>query len=276
MDATIFWESFSQWAANNAYSTATGLIALIVGWYFARIASKQVRRLVERSRTIDNNIGPVLSQLVRYSILIVTAVIVLSQFGVATTSILAVLGAAGLAIALALQGTLSNIAAGVMLIWLRPFSNGEYIESNSIAGTIDEIGLFATKLHTPDGVYLFVPNSELWNTSITNFDRLKTRRVDVNVGIAYGASIAEARKVLLRIATRDGRVLADPTPAVFVDALGDSAVNLVARCWVPTNDYWDTIRDLTEEAKLALDKAGIEIPYNTLDVNLISSAQEKK
>ena len=276
MDATIFWESFSQWAANNAYSTATGLIALIVGWYFARIASKQVRRLVERSRTIDNNIGPVLSQLVRYSILIVTAVIVLSQFGVATTSILAVLGAAGLAIALALQGTLSNIAAGVMLIWLRPFSNGEYIESNSIAGTIDEIGLFATKLHTPDGVYLFVPNSELWNTSITNFDRLKTRRVDVNVGIAYGASIAEARKVLLRIATRDGRVLADPAPAVFVDALGDSAVNLVARCWVPTNDYWDTIRDLTEEAKLALDKAGIEIPYNTLDVNLISSAQEKK
>ncbi len=276
MDATIFWESFSQWAANNAYSMATGLIALVVGWYFARVASRQIRALVERSKTIDNNIGPVLSQLVRYSILIVTAVIVLSQFGVATTSILAVLGAAGLAIALALQGTLSNIAAGVMLIWLRPFSNGEYIESNSIAGTIDEIGLFATKLHTADGLYLFVPNSELWNTSITNFTRLKTRRLDVKVGIAYGASIAEARKVLLRLISRDGRVLADPAPAVFVDALGDSAVNLVARCWVPTNDYWDAIRELTEEAKLALDRAGIEIPYNTLDVNLISSVPAQK
>ncbi len=276
MDATIFWEAFAQWSANNAYSMATGLIALVVGWYLARITSKQVRALVERSKTIDNNIGPVLSQLVRYSILIVTAVIVLSQFGVATTSILAVLGAAGLAIALALQGTLSNIAAGVMLIWLRPFSNGEYIESNSIAGTIDEIGLFATKLHTADGVYLFVPNSELWNTSITNFDRLKTRRIDVNVGIAYGASIAEARKVLLRLLSRDGRVLANPAPAVFVDALGDSAVNLVARCWVPTNDYWDAIRELREAAKLALDKAGIEIPYNTLDVNLVSSVPAQK
>lgn len=274
MDATIFWQSFSQWAALNAYSMATGLVALFAGWYFSGLASRQIRRLVEHSKTIDNNIGPVLSQLVRYSILIVTAVIVLSQFGVATTSILAVLGAAGLAIALALQGTLSNIAAGVMLIWLRPFSSGEYIESNGTAGTVDEIGLFATRLTTAAGQYLFVPNSNLWNTSITNFSRKKSRRLDISVGISYEASIVEARKILLALANKEKRFLKDPAPAVFVDLLGDSAVTMNLRGWTQTSDYWDALRDLTEATKLALDEAGIEIPYNKLDVNLVQTKND--
>ncbi len=264
-------DSFYQWIADNAYSGATGLIALFVGWYLASLASRQVRRLVNHSKTIDNNIGPVLSQVVRYAILIVTLIIVLSQFGVATTSILAVLGAAGLAIALALQGTLSNIAAGVMLIWLRPFSAGEYIIGNSVSGTVDEIGLFATKLRTPDGLFLFVPNSELWNTSITNYSRLKTRRVVLDIGVAYSADLAKARKTLLTLAARDGRVLADPSPSVHVDSLGDSAVVLSFRFWTPTGLNWDTKNEMRESAKLALDKAGIEIPYNTVDVNLISA-----
>jgi small conductance mechanosensitive channel len=224
--------------------------------------------MLSRSSAIDDTISPVLCQLVRYSILIVTTIIVLSQFGVATTSILAVLGAAGLAIALALQGTLSNIAAGVMLIWLRPFSTGEYIESNDIAGIVDEIGLFATKLHDVNGLYLFVPNSELWNTSIINYSRRAQRRTDLRIGIAYDANLAKARKTLLSLVARDARVLATPAPSVHVEELGDSAITLSFRFWTPTNVNWDTKIEIREQAKLALDKAGIEIPYNKLDVNL--------
>jgi len=150
MDITELTAYFNSWASSNAYSMATGLVALVLGWYLAGFSARQLRKIFARSKSIDPTIGPVLSQLVKYTILIITAVIVivLSQFGVATTSILTVIGAAGLAIALALQGTLSNIAAGLMLIWLRPFSVGDYIEGNNSTGTVEEIGLFATKLTT--------------------------------------------------------------------------------------------------------------------------------
>ncbi len=270
MDPQTYLGTVSDWIAGNAYSMAVGLLALVVGWWLSKFLSSRLRQMLARSSAIDDTIGPVLSQLVRYAVLIVTAIIVLSQFGVATTSILAVLGAAGLAIALALQGTLSNIAAGVMLIWLRPFSTGEYIEGNSIEGTVDEIGLFATKLHTANGLFLFVPNSELWNKSIINYSRRKNRRVETRVGIAYEADLALARKTLLDMARRDGRVLASPSPSVHVGELGASAVTMVLRCWVPTDHYWQTHIDFMEQAKLSLDKAGVEIPYDKLDVNLLN------
>ncbi|VAX12436.1 Small-conductance mechanosensitive channel [hydrothermal vent metagenome] len=271
MDLTSLTDFFNQWILSNAYSMATGLLALVFGWYLAGFLANQLRRLFARSKSIDPTIGPVLSQLVRYSILIVTAVIVLSQFGVATTSILTVIGAAGLAIALALQGTLSNIAAGLMLIWLRPFSIGEYIQGNNNEGTVEEIGLFATKLTTAAGLHLFVPNSNLWNTSIINYSRKKTRRLDVQVGIAYDADINIARKVLLQLVSKDKRILNKPAPLVRVEALGSSSVNILLRCWVPTGKYWDVLPELTELTKLTLDKANIEIPFNKLDVNLFEA-----
>src|SRR5690606_10626685 len=146
-----------------------------------------VNRSLPGGRQVDKTLAPVLSQLVRYGILIVTVIVVLGQFGVETASILAVVGAAGIAIALALQGTLSNIAAGVMLIWLRPFHTGEYIDAEGIAGTVVEIGLFGTRLRTYDGIYLFVPNSQLWDSRITNFSRESTRMVEIKVGISYDA-----------------------------------------------------------------------------------------
>jgi len=268
MDLTNLTDFFNQWILSNAYSMATGLIALVFGWYLAGFLANQLRRLFTRSKSIDPTIGPVLSQLVRYTILIITAVIVLSQFGVATTSILTVIGAAGLAIALALQGTLSNIAAGLMLIWLRPFSVGDYIDGSGTTGTVEEIGLFATKLTTAAGLFLFVPNSSLWNTSIINYSRKKTRRLDVQVGIAYDADIEIARKTLLQLVTSDERVLADPAPLVRVETLGNSSVGILLRCWVPTSEYWNVLPGLVEKTKLALNEANIEIPFNKLDVNL--------
>ncbi|VAW17848.1 Small-conductance mechanosensitive channel [hydrothermal vent metagenome] len=270
MDTQAILNALATWASTQAYSIALGLLALVIGWWLSNFVAGRLAKVLAKTKAIDDTIGPVLCQLVRYAILVVTLVIVLSQFGVATTSILAVLGAAGLAIALALQGTLSNIAAGVMLVWLRPFSIGEFIEADSIAGTVREIGLFATKLNTSNGLFLFVPNSQLWNTSITNFSRLPERRVELRVGIAYDANIAQARTILLGLANRQSQVLSIPAPVVHVETLGDSAVTMLLRFWVPSEIYWDAVFAFREAAKIALDNAGIEIPFNKVDINVYS------
>jgi small conductance mechanosensitive channel len=212
--------------------------------------------------------------IVRYAILIVILVAALGQLGVQTTSILAVLGAAGLAIGLAMQGTLANIAAGMMLLWLRPFRVGDYIETGSLAGTVKDVGLFATELHSWDGLYQFVPNAQLWNTRITNFTRLPTRLVDLRFGVGYGDDLAKGQQVLLQLASGDARVHAEPPPQVFVNALGDSAVELALRFWGANTDYWPLRRELTERGKLALEDAGLSIPFPQRDVHLYAAASE--
>ncbi len=264
--AQIF--SFStEWVVENALSVLTALIVLWLGWFLSGFLSRQMRRVLPHTQRIDQTIGPLISEVVRYGIIVVTVVIVLGQFGVQTASILAVLGAAGLAIALAMQGTLSNIAAGVMIIWLRPFHVGEYIDAEGTAGTIVEIGLFSTRMRTYDGIFLFVPNSRLWDAKVTNFTREQNRMIETRVGISYEADLHRARKALLEIA-KDERVLAEPEPFVFVASLGASSVDLVMRSWVASSDWWRTNVDFNERAKLALDAEGIEIPYGKLDVNI--------
>ncbi len=187
-----------------------------------------------------------IASLVRYGILIVVVVAVLAQIGIQTTSILAALGAAGLAIGLAIQGTLSNIAAGMMLLWLRPFRIGDYIDTGSAAGTVKDLGLFATELHSWDGIYLFVPNSELWNKKLINYSRLPTRLNDLAFGVDYADDLDKGLETLLAVAGADKRVLPDPAPLVFVDQLGDSAVVLRLRVWGANADYWDLRRALTK------------------------------
>lgn len=257
----------AEWAVDNVTRIVTAFVVLIAGWILAGVLARQVRRLLPRTKRVDNTVAPLLSQIVRYGIIIVTLVVALTQFGIQTTSILAVLGAAGLAIALALQGTLSNIASGVMLIWLRPFNVGEYIDAEGTAGTVVEIGLFATELKTFDGIFVFVPNSRLWNARITNFTRQPRRMVETRISIAYDADLAKARETLLEIA-KDARVLEEPAPMVFVSALGASSVDLVMRSWVASSDWWRTNVDFQERAKLAFDAQGIEIPYGKLDINI--------
>lgn len=267
MEYSQLIDTSTVWIADNVTRVLTAGLVLFVGFWLAGFAARQVRSLLPRTQRVDNTLAPLLSQILRYGIIIITSVIALSQFGIQTTSILAVLGAAGLAIALALQGTLSNIASGVMLIWLRPFSVGEYVDAEGIAGTIIEVGLFATELKTYDGVFIFVPNSRLWDARITNFTRQPRRMVETKISIAYDASLPKAREVLLDVAT-DPRVLADPAPMVFVATLGASSVDLVMRCWVASGDWWRTHVDFQERAKLAFDAAGIEIPYGKLDINI--------
>ena len=259
----------TQWIAENLFSVAIALVVFLAGWYLSGLLSRHLVGWVRRAPNMDHTIAPILGELVRYSIIGVTIVMVLGQFGVQTTSVLAVIGAIGLAVALALQGTLSNMAAGIMLLWLRPFNIGDYIDAEGTAGTILEVGLFGTRLQTYDGIFVFAPNSKLWNARIVNYSRQPRRMIETPIGIAYAASIEKARITLLAVA-RDTKALEDPAPSVFVASLGNSSVNLVLRVWVNSADWWETKIALIERSKTALDAAGIEIPFNKLDVTILS------
>jgi small conductance mechanosensitive channel len=257
-----------HWVVANALNLGVAIIILVAGWYAARLAARAIRSLLPRAYGVDKTFAPLLSQVAFYGISVFTVMTALNQVGVANTSILAVLGAAGLAVALALQGTLANIAAGIMLIWLRPIAVGEFIQGDGVAGEVVEIGLFGTQLRSSSGLFIFTPNQKLWNSSITNHSREPFRRIDVNVSVPDSIDIAKSRKILLRIAGEDKRVQKRPAPDVHVDSFSGSAVNLQLRAWVKTPDYLKTLYALTEEAKLALNseltgtskaKAGITV-----------------
>ncbi|MEL0105796.1 MAG: mechanosensitive ion channel family protein [Rhodospirillales bacterium] len=245
------------------------IILLIVGWTIASWGYRQTRKACEKTNKIDKTLEPVIASLVKYVILIFVVVAVLAQFGVQTASIIAVLGAAGLAIGLALQGALSNIASGILLLALRPFNVGDYIDAEGTNGTVEQIGLFLTHLKTPDGIFRAVPNSQITSKAITNFSRNMTRRIDIVVGIAYEDDIGKGQDVLLETMKAENLVSENPGPEVFVDSLGDSSVNLNMRCWVNTSDYWPALFALRKAAKLDLDKAGISIPFPQRDVHII-------
>lgn len=244
------------------------IILLFAGFLIAGFARRWVYKVLGRSGSFDETLRGFLSRTARLAVLILTFVTVLAQFGVQTTSIIAALGAAGLAIGLALQGTLQNIAAGIMLLLLRPFRVGEYIETGSISGNIVEIGLFATEIRTLDGLFVFAPNNELWNTPVTNYTRNPRRRNDLVIGIGYGDDIDLAESTLAELVSADGRVIKDPEPQTYVSELGDSAVSVVARYWTDAPDWWQTKLDLTKAAKQAFDRKGISIPYPQTDVHL--------
>jgi len=268
-DPTLIGTLAWAWGLEFLPRIGATLLILVVGYIAARWASAGFYNILSKNRNFDPTLLPVASASLRYTILVFVLVAALAQLGVETTSVLAVLGAAGLAIGLALQGTLSNIAAGLMLLWLRPFGVGDYIEAGSVAGTVREVGLFATMLDSYDGLYRFVPNSELWNTPLINYTRNPSRMTDLEIGIGYGSDIEKARQIMLGLAASDDRVAQDPAPNVFVNALGDSAVVLRYRVWISTVDYWATQRYLIEEAKRRLDSAGIEIPFPQRVVHMI-------
>ena len=241
---------------------------LVAGWTAAGWFGRGARRGLERIPQVDATLRPVAANSVRYTILIATVLAALSQLGVETTSIIAVLGAAGLAIALALQGTLGNVAAGVTLLILRPFRVGDYIEAGGTAGTVDAIGLFVTELHTADNVYLSVPNSALWNAAIRNYSRNPTRRIEIVVGVGYEDDLDKAIAAIEAEVAADPRVLDEPAPVTAVQALADSSVNIVVRAWTETSDAWTTTGDLTKRIKERLDREGISIPYPQRTVHL--------
>ena len=263
-----FLSALAAWAAVAVPRIIGALVLFALGWWIAGRAQRAMSAVLDRQSRIDAMLSGMIASIVRYSILIVVVVAVLGQIGVQTTSILAALGAAGLAIGLAMQGTLSNIAAGMMLLWLRPFRVGDYIDTGAVAGTVKELGLFATEMHSWDGIYQFVPNAELWNKKIINYSRLSTRLVDLAFGVAYEDDPAKGQEVLRKLAREEPRVFSDPAPQTFVDELGDSAVVLRLRVWAANSDYWDLRRALTERGKAALEAAGLSIPFPQRDLHI--------
>ncbi|QKD01282.1 mechanosensitive ion channel family protein [Mesorhizobium loti] len=243
-----------------SFSAIGAVILLVAGYIVAGLAERSIFAGLGHIHGFDQTLRHFFSKIVRYAILVLVVIMVLGQFGVQTASIIAAIGAIGLAIGLALQGTLQNIAAGIMLLALRPFRIGESVEVGSISGSIEEIGLFATKLRAADGIYILAPNSTLWNQPVRNFSRNGVRRADISLSIGSWNDIDGAQKTLLAIAGAERRVKREPAPIAFVATLGDSTVSITLRYWTSSADFFATQTDLTKRAKQEFDSEGISIP----------------
>ncbi|EZH77629.1 mechanosensitive ion channel [Ectopseudomonas composti] len=242
------------------------VITLLIGWWLISRLTSSIGRMLE-ARKVDRALSSFIGSLVSIVLRILLLISVASMIGVETTSFIAMIGAAGLAIGLALQGSLANFAGGVLIMLFRPFRAGDWIEGQGVSGSVDSIQIFHTTLKTADNKVVIVPNGALSNGHITNYSREPRRRADINVGIDYSSDIKRAREVLLDIA-KDPRVQLDPAPVVFVTGLGDSAVNLSLRVWVATGDFWPVTFAFTELAKERLTEAGIGIPFPQRVVHL--------
>jgi len=243
------------------------IVVLIIGRMVAGLVRSSVRKAMTKAE-IDATLIPFVASLIYYAVLAVVVIAVLSLFGIQTTSLIAVLGAAGLAVGLALQGTLSNFAAGVMLLIFRPFKVGDFVEVGGVAGSVVTVNIFSTVMKTPDNIMITVPNSQVWGGTIKNYNGFDTRRIDLVMGISYGDDIQVAMDTISRIVNADERVLADPAPKIAVSNLGDSSVDLVVRPWCSGADYWNVRFDLTHQLKEGLEAAGCSIPYPQQDVHM--------
>lgn len=254
---------------NFALQVVIALVVYVIGGKIINLILKMLSRGMDRRGT-DEGVKQFLLPVVKYSLYVILIFIIMGLFGIATTSAVAVLGSAGVAVGLALQGSLSNFAGGVLILLLKPFRVGDYIveHSGGKEGTVTEISIFYTKLLSADNKMILVPNGTLANCTVTNVSGMEKRRVDVEVGIAYEADIRTAKEVLKKVATEDAARLPEEEAVVFVDSLGDSSVNMGVRIWVAAENYWSAKWRLTENVKYALDEAGISIPYPQLDVQL--------
>ncbi|MFW2541119.1 mechanosensitive ion channel family protein [Primorskyibacter sp. 2E107] len=244
-------------------NVVSAIIIIILGFVIAGWVRRRIRSIGEKNPKLDITLFHFLGNTARYIVLIFATLFVLNTFGVQTTSIIAALGAAGLAIGLALQGTLSNVAAGVMLIVFRPIRIGDFVEVAGEMGTVKDITLNTTELASLSNVQVIIPNSNVWGNTIENYSVYDTRRADWTFGVGYGVNLAQAERVIRDTITADPRTMADPEPFVQVNNLGDSSVDFLARAWVKSGDYFQYQADMKRAVKEALDKAGVNIPFPT-------------
>ncbi|GLQ06705.1 mechanosensitive ion channel family protein [Sneathiella chinensis] len=244
------------------------IVILLIGNFVSKKVPLLVTKVLDK-KEVDRTVTQFLGNLIRATILIVTVLMVLAQFGVQTASLIAVLGAAGLAIGLALQGTLSNVAGGVMLLFFRPIRVGQYVEAAGHGGTVVAVNLFTTELSTPDNVQIILPNSAVWGSAIKNFSYHATRRVDLLMGIAYEDDMDKAIAIMKNVIAADDRAAQDPAPMIAVSELADSSVNFTVRVWCKGSDYWPLKFHLTKSFKEAFDKEGISIPFPQRVVHVV-------
>ncbi len=267
MDQAQVVEQATAFVTQWGLKVVGAIAVLVIGRMIAGGIRSGVRRALERAG-IDATLIPFLSGMAYYTALAVVLIAVLNLFGVETTSLIAILGAAGLAIGLALQGTLSNFASGVMLLVFRPFQMGDFVEVAGTAGSVVKVQVFNTILKSPDNVRVVIPNSQIYGATIKNYNGYDTRRIDMVMGISYDDDIGVAMQTISSILGADARVLEDPAPVVAVNELADSSVNLVVRPWCRAADYWSLKWDLTRQMKEGLEAAGCSIPYPQHDVHL--------
>jgi small conductance mechanosensitive channel len=272
MDALL--EQFQQFASAHAvpfaYKLFAAIVTLVIGRFIATRVSRGLDNLLRKK--IDPTVASFVGNIANIALLAVVIIAALDRIGVETTSLIAIVGAAGLAVGLALKDSLGNFASGVMLILFRPFRVGDYVEAGGTAGSVREIRIFATIFTSPDNRVITVPNGAIMASTITNYSQMPTRRVDMKVGVSYSSDLAKVKRVLTEILTRDERVLPEPAPVVAVATLGDSAIDVLVRPWVNTPDYWSVVWDTTEAIKRRFDEEGIEIPFPQRVVHLEKSA----
>jgi len=267
-------ETLVNWFNNNqelllsyAVKFAIALVIIIVGKFIARLVSKAIGKLMAH-RNVDPAVIAFISSIVYGIAFFVAIIAAISHLGVNTSSLVAIVGAAGLAIGLALQGSLSNFASGVLIILFKPFKSGDFVEVSGVAGVVEEILIFATKLRTGDNKTVIIPNGSITSGTITNYSTKPTRRIDLIIGVSYDANLAQTKQILAQVVAQNELVLKDQEVTIGVSELADCSVNLVVRPWVKTENYWPVYFSLLENIKTALDQAGIEIPYPQLSLHM--------
>ena len=265
-------ESLLPRALDFVIEVALAFVFIIIGMKLIGWVRKILRKSLERNHA-DTGLVQFLDSLTKYGLYILLALTILQRFGVQTTSIVAAIGSVGVAIGLALQGSLSNFAGGVIILLIKPFKVGDYVIQGSLEGNVSEIQLFYTTLTTPDNRKIIIPNGQLADNSLINATAADTRRLDIKVGISYNSDVKLAKDLLLKLGENDPDTLKEEgkAPMAAVEELADSSVNMLLRVWTPTDKYWDVKFRLTEAVKTTFDEAGIEIPFNQLDVHLINS-----
>ncbi|WP_206420007.1 mechanosensitive ion channel family protein [Minwuia thermotolerans] len=274
MEASNIGEFLTAYFIEYGLAVIGVVIILIAGYFASNWAARLVRAGLMRTGKMDPMVARFTATIARYGVLVFAVIAALDQFGVETTSFVAVLAAAGFAIGLAFQGTLGNLSAGVMILVFKPFRQGDYIEGGGTSGTVEDVHLFMTELKTPDNVQIIMPNGQLWNTAIKNYSFHPTRRLDLLLGIGYGADIGAAIEAIREMANADERVHPDPAPMVVVSNLGESSVDLTIRLWCNATDYWGLKWEFTRALKEKMDELGVEIPFPQRTVHMVKDAAD--
>lgn len=271
-DFQTYWEQVSGLVIEYGASLLLAILVLIIGLWLIKKIVKTASRTMEK-RNVDASLRPFLASIIKALLTIMLVITVASMVGVEMTSFVAVLGAAGLAVGLALQGSLANFAGGVLILLLKPFKVGDFIEANGFSGTVREIQIFYTYITTTSNQEIVIPNGDLSNNAVTNYSFHDTRRIDMTFGIGYDDDIDQAKKILREIVESDSRILKDKGVDIFLEELADSSVNFHVRAWAKSSDFWDIFNNMNEKVKKAFDAAGISIPFPQRDVHLF---QENK
>jgi small conductance mechanosensitive channel len=261
------WLQIKELAAMYGLNILAAAAIIVLGKFAASGIRRMVRKIMNR-RQVDATLVGFVSSMLYAGILAFVVIAAMSKLGIQTASFVAVLGAAGLAVGLALQGSLSNFASGVLMIIFKPFKGGDFVDAGGATGFIDEIGIFTTTIRTLDNKKVIVPNSKIMGDNITNYTARETRRVDLTAGVSYGDDVDRVKQVLNRILQEDQRILDEPAPFVGLSEMGDSSVNFTVRGWVRTEDYWGVYFDTNEKIKKTFDAEGISIPFPQRDVHM--------